>query len=73
MLCIFCADAKVVGVFSTGKNGMKWKLDNLKCHLNQKMHTNAIIKLRIMEKGGILNIFAKTDEQRKMKKKKLND
>ncbi|XP_078504219.1 uncharacterized protein LOC144762807 [Lissotriton helveticus] len=47
LICKACAEAKIVGDFSTGKKWSDgWKLDYLKRHLISKVHESAMVILR---------------------------
>ena len=53
VVCTICSRANAAGEFSTGKKWEEWKLDYLKRHLSQKVHTESVTKLRNQESGGI--------------------
>ncbi|XP_069089751.1 uncharacterized protein [Pleurodeles waltl] len=55
LICKVCAEAKIVGDFSTGKKWSDgWKLDYLKRHLYSKVHEFALVTLRNKSVAGRL-------------------
>ena len=62
VVCTICSNANTKSEFSTGKKWDEWKLDYLKRHLSQKVHTESVLKLRNMKSGGILRKLQESAE-----------
>lgn len=68
VICKVCAEAKASGEFATGKTWDMWKLDYLKRHITQKIHSDAIAKLqRTRARAGIDSLLKESEDDRQMR------
>lgn len=74
VVCLYCRDAKVAGVFASGKKwGDIWKLDFLKRHLTSKSHLQGVQKLTQQNSsfpftGGVIRMFREGADERERKR-----
>ena len=67
VVCEICSKASAGGDFSKGKRWEAWKLDYLKRHIKQKLHTEAVQKLRSLQTGGVLRMLTESLPDREMR------
>jgi len=68
VVCKICADAKACCDFATGKTWDLWKLDYMKRHVIQKIHSDSIAKLRRIQAGaGISCLLTESEDHRQMR------
>lgn len=71
VICKICMEAKVKGDFATGKTWTEWKLDYLKRHLRQKVHSDAVSMLYSRKHApSISQLLHESDEAREERLKK---
>lgn len=71
VVCKICMEAKVKGDFATGKTWTDWKLDYLKRHLTQKVHSDAVSVMYSRKHApSISQLLHESDDAREERPKK---
>lgn len=73
VVCKICAEAKASGDFATGKTWDMWKLDYLKRHISQKIHLDALTKLRRNQARTGINCLLTESEDHRQLRIEVND